>query len=151
MLGYSFVDVDKYIEKQQGDTVFNIFETKGEVFFRYIECEALREIALLDNDCVIATGGGTSCFYSNIDFMNSNGTTVYLRLNVATLVSRLMNERSERPLIASQNETEVNDHILSMLNVRKKFYEKAQIVLDADSYTTDEVAEMIRDLVQCKK
>lgn len=151
LLKCSFVDVDEYVEKQQGKAISLIFEERGEEYFRHIEKVALREISQLYKNCVIATGGGTSCFYSNIDFMNIDGVTVYLRLEVATLVARLLNDHTQRPLISGKSKTDLNDYILNALNLRRKFYEKSHIVLDVDDYSSHEVATMIREIVMQHK
>lgn len=146
MLRCSFVDLDEFIEDQFGKTIADIFAEHGEDFFRHCESEALRDVALLHDSCVIATGGGASCYYGNIDFMNADGTTVYLRLEVATLVSRLINDKT-RPLVRDKSPYDLNNYILSALNLRRKFYEKAQIVLDVDGCTPVEITETIMSIL----
>jgi shikimate kinase len=79
--------------------VEQIFEVNGESHIRMIEQEALKEVSAFDGDFVISSGGGTSCFYGSIDYMNSVGWTVYLRMEVASLVARLLNSKNGRPLL----------------------------------------------------
>ncbi len=142
-LGYRFIDLDEYIENKYQKTIKQIFESKGEEYFRIIETEALKEVASFDGDFVVSSGGGTSCFYNNIDFMNQNGITVYLRMEVATLVARLIDEKIHRPLLWGKNRDELNEYILRVLDERKKYYEKAQVIVDADNISPDDLARMI--------
>lgn len=143
VLGYRFIDIDEYIESKHHRTIKQIFESKGEEHFRLIENEALKEVSSFNGDFVISSGGGTSCFYNNIDFMNRNGVTVYLRLEVATLLSRLVESKIDRPLLWGKTREELNNYIIRVLDERKKFYEKAQIIVDADNVNPNDLAKMI--------
>lgn len=143
LLGYQFLDLDEYIETKHSRTIKQIFETKGEEHFRLIENEALKEVCSFNGDFVISSGGGTSCFYNNIDYMNRNGITVYLRLEVSTLVARLMESKIDRPLLWGKTREELNDYIIRVLDERKKFYEKAQIIVDADNTKPIDLAKII--------
>ncbi len=147
-LGCRFIDLDEYIESKHHKTIKQIFESKGEEHFRLIENEALKEVSSFNGDFVISSGGGTSCFYNNIDFMNRNGVTVYLRLEVATLLSRLMESKIDRPLLWGKTREELNSYIIRVLDERKKFYEKAQIIVDADNVNPSDLAKMIMSAVE---
>lgn len=147
-LGYRFIDLDEYIESKHHRTIKQIFESKGEEHFRLIENEALKEATSFTGDFVISSGGGTSCFYNNIDFMNRNGVTVYLRLEVATLLSRLVESKIDRPLLWGKTREELNNYIIRVLDERKKFYEKAQIIVDADNVNPNDLAKMIMSAVE---
>lgn len=147
-LGYRFIDLDEYIESKHHRTIKQIFESKGEEHFRLIENEALKEVTSFTGDFVISSGGGTSCFYNNIDFMNRNGVTVYLRLEVATLLSRLVESKIDRPLLWGKTREELNNYIIRVLDERKKFYEKAQIIVDADNVNPYDLAKMIMSAVE---
>lgn len=142
-LGYQFLDLDEYIEAKHRRTIKQIFEANGEEHFRLIENEALKEIGSLNGNFVISTGGGTSCFFNNIDYMNRNGITVYLRLEVATLVARLIESKIDRPLLWGKTREELSNYILRVLNERKKFYEKAQIIVDSDKIKPIDLAKII--------
>ncbi|HPD94495.1 MAG TPA: shikimate kinase [Tenuifilaceae bacterium] len=141
-LGYRFIDLDDYIETKGKKTIKQIFDEAGEEYFRFLESEALKEVTSLNGDFVISSGGGTSCFYCNIDFMNNNGITIYLRMEVATLVSRLVGSK-ERPLLLGKSKKELTDFIIQALDERKKFYEKAQIIIDADRLNADDLTKLI--------
>lgn len=142
-LGYEFVDLDIYIEKKYSKTIKQIFESKGEDHFRILENEALREVSAFEGDIVISAGGGTSCFYNSIDFMNKSGITIYLKMEVADLVARLIDSKTDRPLLWGKTPQELNDYILRVLDERKKYYEKAKITIDATNFNIDELSATI--------
>ena len=147
-LGFKFVDLDEYIETKHGRTVEQIFEVKGEAHFRIIEQEALKEVSAFDGDFVISSGGGTSCFYGSIDYMNSTGMTVYLRMEVASLLARLLNSKNDRPLLLGKDKEEFSNYIIRVLDERKKFYEKAKVIVDADSLNPADLANTLKDIIQ---
>lgn len=146
LLGCRFIDMDWYIETKSGLTIKQLFEAKGETYFRSVESESLREIISITDDLVVSTGGGTSCFYGNIDVMNSAGLTVYLRMEVGTLLARLIESKVDRPLLWGKSKDELNDYIIRVLNERKRYYEKAQLIVDADNLTPTELAAVIRSM-----
>lgn len=127
----TFIDLDEYIEKKLLKTVTELFEELGESEFRKIERDTLREVAQFDN-CLIATGGGTPCFFDNMEFMNGMGDTVYLRTSVRELRDRLKMSRTKRPLISQKTDEELEDHIALMLEKRENCYLKAKFILDTD-------------------
>ncbi|QKG79260.1 shikimate kinase [Tenuifilum thalassicum] len=143
ILGYRFIDLDEYIEQKHNLSIKLIFETKGEDYFRMIENETLKEVCSFEGDFVISSGGGTSCFYNNIDYMNRNGITVYLRAEVSTLVARLIESKVDRPLLWGKTKDELNEYIIRVLNERKKYYEKAQVIIDADNANPKDLAQLI--------
>lgn len=147
-LGFMFVDLDEYIETKHGRTVEQIFEVNGESHFRMIEQEALKEVAAFDGDFVISSGGGTSCFYGSIDYMNSVGMTVYLRMEVASLVARLLNSKNGRPLLLGKDKEDLSNYIIRVLDERKKFYEKAKVIVDADGLNPADLANTLKDIIQ---
>ena len=129
-LNYDFIDLDHYIESKEKQSIKHIFHTQGEDHFRKIEHNTLQEILEEDN-YVLATGGGTPCFHNNIRLMNSKGLTIYLKLDIKTLVSRLLNTKINRPLIWGKSEKELTDYIKKTLKKRKKYYKKAHLIVNA--------------------
>ena len=127
----SFVDLDAFIEEKYLKSITSLFEELGESQFRKIEREALREVAHFDN-CLIATGGGTPCFFDNMDYMNSMGDTIYLRTSVRELRDRLKMSRSKRPLLNQKTDQELESHIAEMLEKRENHYLRAKFILDTD-------------------
>lgn len=123
-LGLQFIDLDHYIENRYRSTVSQLFAERGEEAFRQIERNMLHEVAEFE-DVIIATGGGTPCFFDNIDYMNGQGTTVFLEASVDTIHTRLTIARTQRPLVAQKTSDELRDYIIQMLELRKPYYSRA--------------------------
>ena len=130
-LGVPFIDLDHYIEQRYRKTIAQLFAEKGEEGFREIERRMLHEVGEFE-DVIISTGGGTPCFFDNIEFMNSQGTTVYLDVPVERLFIRLCIARSKRPLIKDKNDEELRAFIIEQLEKRAPHYSKAQHSFRAD-------------------
>ena len=143
-LQFSFIDMDVHIEKKYHRTVSEIFTQMGEAKFREIERECLHEVADFEKT-VISTGGGTPCFFDNMDHMNSRGMTVYLRLTPEQLAVRLENSRKgKRPLLADRKGEELRQFIENGLKTREPFYNCAQKII---SGTDEEMVEKISQIV----
>lgn len=120
-LTYSFIDLDNLVEERSGKKIAEIFENDGEVVFRKIEHDCLLE-TFSHKNIVIATGGGTPCFFNNIDLINQNGISVYLKFNPGILASRLSNDKGKRPLIKHfENKKDFQDHIETLFSEEKNF------------------------------
>lgn len=143
-LGMTFIDLDQYIEQRFRKSISQIFAEKGEEGFRDIERRMLHEVAEFE-DVIISTGGGTPCFFDNIDFMNSKGITVYLKVPVERLFIRLSIARRQRPLIKDKNDEELCAFIAEQLAKREPHYSKAQYSFVADRL---EDKEQIRESVE---
>ncbi len=141
-LNFTFVDMDHHIEEQQLMSVSQLFTEKGEVEFRKLEKACLHEVSEWRN-VVIATGGGTACFFDNMDYMNAHGLTVYLKLSVDELTSRLgASKKNKRPLIESLSGEKLRFFIQEGLNKREPYYQQAKLIV----HGTDE--EIIATIVQ---
>ena len=137
--GVRFTDLDQYIEEREGMTISEIFSQRGEEGFRNIEKEALREVT--ENiGGVIATGGGTPCFFDNMEYMNSNGYAIYLNRSREELLERLKIYKSTRPLLKDKNDKELKEFIEASLPKREVYYKKASIIIDADTLSNEEGA-----------
>lgn len=130
-LKIEFLDLDNYIEERLCKSISQIFAEKGEEGFRDIERRMLHEAGEFEN-VVISTGGGTPCFFDNIEYMNGQGTTVYLDVPVERLFIRLSIARSKRPLIKDKNDEELMAFITEQLAKRAPHYCKAQYSFRAD-------------------
>ncbi|CAM1333135.1 shikimate kinase [Tenacibaculum aestuariivivum] len=142
----SFIDLDTYIEEKEHMTVSEIFENKGEIYFRKQEHLYLKEILAFNKPFVLALGGGTPCYGDNMSVIqNSNNvTTVYLKTSIATITQRLTNEKSQRPLVARLKKEELAEFIAKHLFERGYFYNKAIYKVTVDTKTVDEiVSELI--------
>lgn len=138
-LAKPFFDLDEEIEKQEGKTITAIFEQHSEVYFRKLEKELLNKITTENNDFVMALGGGTPCFYDNMDFINKNGQSIYLKYNSGVLLSRLSDAKSERPLIKDKTENQLTNFIDEKLAQREKYYTKSKVIVDGIDLNLDEL------------
>ncbi len=125
-LGIGFLDLDDIIEQQVGISIADYFRLHGEKSFREIEATCLRATGSL-HDHVIATGGGTPCFFNNMEWMNENGTTIFLQAKLPFLVSRLEKEAAQRPLVASLPSQDLASFIEQKIEERMPFYQQAQL------------------------
>ncbi len=142
--GLQFIDLDTYIERRFHANIRDIFAERGEEGFRDIERRMVREVCEFE-DVIVACGGGTPCFFDNMDVMNASGTTVFLRASTEKLHERLKLGRRRRPLIAAMNDDELLDYIMTALEKRMPHYGKASCEFCAD-YLDD--AAMIRRSVR---
>jgi len=139
-LHLNFLDLDSFIENSEGKSIAAIFSTKGEPYFRKKEAEYLRQTVHLDR-VVIATGGGTPCYFNNLAWMNENGLTLFLDTCEEVLRIRLMESR-KRPLVAGKSAAELTKFIHEKLAARRPFYEGAQIGYETLSPEQNVVAEL---------
>lgn len=130
-LGIPFYDLDWYIENRMHATVKQIFDEKGEEGFRKIERAMLHEVAEFEH-IVISCGGGTPCFFDNMDYMNRQGETIYLKASAQVLHEHLSMGKTIRPLLLNKTADEVHVFIEEQLKQREPFYEKAKNVLDVN-------------------
>ena len=128
--GLDFIDLDHYIESRHFKTISQLFREKGEDGFREIERDLLKEVADFE-DVIISTGGGTACFFDNMELMNQKGETVYLKASAADLSGYLYTANKDRPLLAQKSKEELVDFISEMLKKREPFYSRAKHTMDA--------------------
>lgn len=131
-MGRDFIDLDKYIETRFHSTVKQIFDERGEDGFRTIERNMIHEVAEFQ-DVIVACGGGTPCYYDNMDFMLSHGLTIYLDVQPEILALRLAlpGSRTKRPLIAGKSDKELLDFVRDGLQKRLQHYTRAEIIFNA--------------------
>lgn len=135
--GLQFIDLDRYIEKRHNATIRQLFSTYGEEGFRKIERDSLIETCTL-KDTIIACGGGTPCFFDNMEIMNAHGTTLWLQASHECLCNRLTILRHTRPLLAEKSEGEINSIIRNQLKSRTPFYSKANQIWDGEMLEDDD-------------
>ena len=109
-LGRTFYDLDWYIEMRYHRTVAQIFAERGEEGFRELERNMLHEAAEFE-DIVLSCGGGTPCFFDNMDYIRSVSESVYLKAT-------------------GKSPEELLDFIRASLKEREPFYLQAQHVVD---------------------
>lgn len=134
-LDWEFADLDELIEERYKISIHDFFIKYGEENFRRIENMMLREV-LIKNRIIISTGGGTPCFYNNMDLMNSHGVTIFLNTPVSVLIDRLINGKRKRPLIMGLEMKELTLKINQHLAQRIKYYNMAQYKLGLEEQST---------------
>ena len=149
-LGVIFYDLDWYIENRMRKTVAQIFAERGEEGFRKIEYNMLHEVAEFE-DVIISCGGGTPCFFDNMDYLNQQGQVVYLKAEPEVLYKHLLMGKVERPLIKGKSREELLTFICEQLERREPFYSKARYTLDVslmDNYDKINVSiAKLRDML----
>jgi shikimate kinase len=128
-LGIPFYDLDWYIESRMHKTVAQLFAERGEEGFRKVERNMLHEVAEFE-DVVISCGGGTPCFFDNMEYLNQQGETVYLKADPEVLYGHLLMGKTVRPLLVGKSKEELLAFIREQLEKREPFYTKAKHTLD---------------------
>lgn len=149
LLRWRFEDIDRLVEQKEGMKVTEIFSAKGEKYFRSAESAALREVSSRTRT-VVACGGGTPCSPENFQVMKSTGVTVYLKLTVEDLVSRLHRHGNDRPLLRNTDPGELADRVRSLLGERCHWYEQADLTIDAAVTEEEEMTSLIAETVRSK-
>ena len=126
-LSWSFLDTDDEIEKEEGKSISEIFESRGEEEFRKLEHNYLKKLRL--SNTVLAVGGGMPCFDNNTKLLKEIGHVVYLKREVDELVNNLRNSH-ERPLLKNLSSEELKEQIIHKLKEREKYYLEANDVID---------------------
>lgn len=145
-LGLMFYDLDWYITSRMHRTVAQIFEESGEEGFRKVEHNMLHEVAEFEN-VVLSCGGGTPCFFDNMDYLNRQGETVYLKATPEVLYAHLKMGKTVRPLLLNKTPEEVEAFVKEQLAQREPYYLKAKHVLDVnllDSY--DKIQTSVKNI-----
>lgn len=123
--GMQFIDLDRYIENRFRASISELFASKGEAGFRRIERAMLEEVCGFEN-AIIACGGGTPCFFNNMELMNDCGLTVWLNTPIERLYERLQRNRAKRPILANKSDSELLDFIAEALAEREPYYSQAE-------------------------
>lgn len=140
-LKLQFLDLDQLVEEQERCTVTEIFDNKGEDYFRALETAVLKDSILTNTDFVLSLGGGTPCFNNNMEFINQNGVSIYLKYNAGILTSRLLAAKQERPLIAGKNEEELKQFVVDLLTQREPFYNQCQLIVEGNNIAADTIVK----------
>ena len=146
---FKIFDLDTEISKQNNRSITEIFKEKGEIFFRKTEKEVLEKIISTEKNIILSLGGGTPCYYNNIDSINEKTISVFLKTNVKTLAQRLSSEKDKRPLIQNISNEDLPEFIAKHLFERNPFYNQAKITINTDNLSAREIAEEI--LTQIKQ
>jgi shikimate kinase len=140
-LGWSFVDIDREIESQQGKAITQIFVEGGEAVFRDLETEMIRARVLqveAGKPCVFALGGGAFVQPRNWDLIENNGVTVWLDCPFETIRKRLGDDTT-RPLAANQN------GLAQLYEDRRPLYSRADYRVEVD---TDHIPDTVQKILR---
>jgi len=141
-LGIEYADLDELIEQKCKLSIENIFKKYDEQAFRKIEHEVLNETFLMNNT-IIATGGGTPCFYDNMIKINKHGISVYIKMHINSLHDRLVKSKRKRPLLLNKSQEDIKDHITQHLKEREGFYNQAKFTIKGESLNINELVKLI--------
>ncbi|QBA63676.1 shikimate kinase [Muriicola soli] len=143
-LNHPFLDLDSYMEEEMNSTIPEIFEQRGELFFRKKEHEFLRKVLDSNENMVLSTGGGTPCYSGNMELLlQATSNVFYLQLSVDGLTKRLSGEMGHRPLISHLPKEELADYIGKHIFERQVFYNRATHTIKCDGKTVAEIVKMI--------
>jgi len=141
-LNLPFVDLDDYIEEKYNTTIRLLIYDKGMDRFREIEKESLETLINKYENIVISTGGGTPCFFDNINLMNNSGVTIYLEVDIHTLVDRLMYAKQDRPLIWGKSREDLTVYAEDLLDKRQNDYQKAKHIINGKDLKIDSLVSL---------
>lgn len=136
-IGVPFYDLDWYIQQRMRRTVKQLFEERGEEGFRKVEHNMLHEVAEFE-DIILSCGGGTPCFFDNMDYLNQQGETVYLKAEPDVLYGHLKMGKVVRPLLLNKTPDEVQAFIRQQLVAREPYYSKAKHMIDVSLLDTSQ-------------
>jgi shikimate kinase len=146
-LGYSLVDTDTEIERLAKTTIKQIFDTRGESYFRELERQLVATLVANASPSIVATGGGLPVIPGMLTTLKEHGLTVYLKAGLGTLWGRLTahpDEIAKRPLLINHGP----DGLKKLLDDRHAIYEQADSIFETDALTAEEVCAAIAGLVE---
>ena len=144
--GLKMVDLDNLIEEKTNLSVSEIFEQKGEIFFRKVEHDFFKELIEKDEQLIISTGGGTPCYANNHLLINSNNTiSIYLKASIPIIFERLKSDKINRPLVVNQSDEELKEFIAKHLFERSYFYNQATFKISVDNKNPEII---VREIIQ---
>lgn len=143
-LGWPFLDLDELIESQQSLSIREIFETKGEAYFRQLERDAITFVVGLQEPHIVATGGGTPCQGDNMERLRQGGLTLYLKPDTDLLIERLRTMRSERPKLREIPEDQIPQVIHHLLSAREPYYQRAHHMLQGESLSAEHIVQLVQ-------
>lgn len=141
-LGWEVADTDDLFEEKYRISVDDFFQKYDEPLYRKLESEILKSTESRDH-IVISTGGGTACYFDNMDWMNQHGLTIFMRISPAAAVDRVLHSRHKRPLARGKTEAELMEFVSQHYAARLPFYERAQITVKSEDFDLEGLMELI--------
>ncbi|MGB5288963.1 MAG: shikimate kinase [Ignavibacteriaceae bacterium] len=145
-LGWKFFDLDKEVEKKEGMKIVELFEQKGEEYFRKSETEILKELS--DKiEVIISLGGGAIASDENFKIIKSSGKVIYLKSSPEMAYKRLRFKRDRPAFIFEGEDVPSKEQFLArihqLLDSRKKYYEQCDFIIDTDSQTVGKTVDVL--------
>jgi len=143
-----WVDLDHLIEKETQLSITELFETKGEIYFRRMEHQLFTALLKEERSLIISLGGGTPCYANNhLQLKGTDVISIYLKGSIETLYDRLIKDQNKRPLIANLATTAVKEYIAKTLFERSYFYNHATFKVNIDNKNPEAITEEILNLL----
>ena len=136
-INIQFIDLDKEIEAIEKKSINELFNLKGEEYFRKIESEVLNSIIKSSDSFILATGGGTPCFNNNMKIINDNGVSIFLDVKISELENRLKNKK-DRPLLNRHQDKE---------QILKKIYDERKSFYQESNHTISEIKDQKKEIL----
>ena len=143
-LGWETADTDALFEEKYRISIDDFFHKYDETLYRKLESQVLKETETLENT-VISTGGGTACYFDNMEWMNQHGTTVFLRISAKAVVNRLLHAKRKRPLSSGKTEAELSEFVQQHYTSRLPFYEQAKITVKSEDLDLENLIQLIEN------
>ncbi len=146
----SFVDLDEQIVAHSGMSIPEIFKVKGEIHFRKLEAEVLQKLLNQEKELIIALGGGTPCYGTNMELIHNSATSIYLKGSLNFMVEKLSHpkRKSKRPLIAHIAQDDLKEFIAKHLFERNNYYDQANHTVIIDHKSKKEITNEIAAIVK---
>lgn len=141
-LNYQFIDTDTLIEEQEQLSISQIFDQKGESYFRAVETKLLDSLENHENT-IISVGGGLPCFEKNMEKLKQLGTVIYLERPAKELYQRILTNIQQRPLLANKTESELLNYIEKTLQDRDVYYRQAHFILNRDQQKISDLQAIV--------
>ena len=146
--GFAYADLDEEIERQEGKSIPEIFSGEGELKFRRIEHEALKQFVAADKSFVLSLGGGTPCYANNHLFLQREDVvSVYLKAGIKELAARIIKQGKSRPLLDGLKDEELEEFIAKHLFDRSFYYHQAKHIIATDNKTPENIVNEIISLI----
>ena len=145
-MGWEVVDTDALFEEKYKISVNDFFNKYDEPLYRKLESEVLKATESLEH-VVVSTGGGTACYFDNMEWMNQHGLTVFMRISPQAAVDRVIHSRHKRPLAEGKSEEELTEFVNRHYASRMPFYEQAQITVKSEDFDLEDAIKKISELL----
>ncbi len=138
-LDLPFFDLDHYIEQKEKLTINEIFEQKGENYFRALE-EKYLDLLIRKKSFVLSTGGGTIASNKNVKLLTDNTFVIFLNLPLKIIIEYLVKNKNQRPLIKDIPENSLVPFVEKLYQKRLEYYKKAHLEINPEKMPAEELA-----------